>query len=477
MAELHTGFIVVRLATEPFVPLLTESTDLRELARKAGAFELLGVLDEYSECRAEPVVSSVEPGQILELERRAAERGFPVTTSLTSYWRLDASSLEEPERLLARLSQVEVVERGYRELSRSDPAVNPADDPFSGQQVYLDPSPVGIDARWAWSQPHGSGVSAGFVDLEQGWILTHEDFPPIFALPGVRQDVNPGHESHGTAVLGIVAGVDNTKGIIGIAPTPVRVSVASHFRASDGSDGHVTDAIASVLASGHLAEGDILLLEVLAGNLPIEVDQSVYSAIQLATGLGTVVVEAAGNGNEDLDAHPTLNLNNPVSFKDSGAILVGAGMSALDATGTGHDRWVLAFPPGPGSNFGSRVDCYAFGENVVTTGPARNSTSALGSGTGLTNQYRSDFGGTSAAAAIVAGAAVVLQGMHRGVKGIPLSPKQMRDALSTHGTPQGKGRPGDIGVMPDLRRAARALCLGEAESSAPSAPTGLRTHR
>ena len=41
-----------------------------------------------------------------------------------------------------------------------------------------------------------------------------------------------------------------------------------------------------------------------ANNLPIEVDEVVLVSIQLATGLGFVVVEAAGNGNLDLTTTP-----------------------------------------------------------------------------------------------------------------------------------------------------------------------------
>ena len=258
MAEPYCGFIIVRLAAERFAPLLGYSRDLRAVAQKVEAFDLLDVLNEYPECKAEPVVSSVEPSGILELERKAASRGFPVTHSLTSYSRLDAKSVRDPDTLLARLTGVDVVEHAYRELSRSDPTVDPSDNPFSNDQKYLEASPVGIDARWAWSRRHGSGASVGFVDLEQGWTLNHEDLPAIIPLPGVGQDVNPSHERHGTAVLGIVAGVDNDKGIIGIAPTPAWVSVASHFRASDGTEGLVTDTVTAVVYSGLMAEGDVL---------------------------------------------------------------------------------------------------------------------------------------------------------------------------------------------------------------------------
>ena len=202
-----------------------------------------------------------------------------------------------------------------------------------------------------------------------------------------------------------MAGADNDRGIVGIAPHAARVSVASHYRGSDKTEGLVTDAIAAILASGDVTDGDVLLLEVQDGNnLPIEMDDAVFIAIGNAIALGIIVVEAAGNGSLDLDTVVALNA------KDSGAIVVGASLAGLDATATGHDRWVIA-TPGPGSNFGARVDCYAYGEGVVTTGPAFNPACVLGSGTRATNQYRCDFGGTSAAAAIVAGAAVALQGL------------------------------------------------------------------
>ena len=476
MAEAHTGFIIVRLAAKRLGPLLTESDDLRVLARKANALELSRVLDEYADCATERVVTSVEPRRILELENTAAKRGFPVTRSLTSYWRLDARRIQELKKLLERLTQVDVVERAYQELTPTEPAVNPADDVFSVLQGYVNAAPKGIDARWAWTQPYGSGASVGFVDLEQGWTLAHEDFPPIVALPGVSQDVNPPRASHGTAVLGIVAGVDNTKGIIGIAPTPAWVSVASHFRASDGTEGHVADAISSVLSSGGMAEGDVLLLEVTTNNLPIEVDDNVFAAIELATGLGMIVIEAAGNGNVDLDTVPELNRLNPSTFSDSRAVIVGACMSALDPTGTGHERWKHPVAPA-GSNFGSRVDCYAYGENVVTTGPGFTPAATL-SGTVAGDQYRNDFGGTSAAAAIVAGAAVVLQGMNKGMKGVPLDPLQMRDALSQQGTPQAPGQLELIGVMPDLKKAAHTLNIAvDVGTSVPAPPTNLRVAR
>lgn len=479
MADLHSGYITIRLS-ERFLPLLEQGKDLRVLARDAGALELAAVLDQYSNCAIEPLVSSVAPGRLRELEKAARERGRANLPSLASYWRIDARKIEDVLTLLERLTKAAGVERAYRELRYLDPAVNPANDPFSNLQHHLDAAPIGIDARWAWTQRNGAGESVAFVDLEQGWYLRHEDFPSIFALPGVRQDSNPGHERHGTAVVGIVAGADNDKGIVGVAPHAAQVSVASHFRASDATEGLVAETITSVLDSGHITEGDVLLLEVLVGdNLPAELDEPIFIAIANAIALGVIVVEAAGNGDVDLDTHPELDTKSRDTFKDSGAIIVGAGMSALDATGAGHERWLLTPPPPPpisrpASNYGSRVDCYAYGENVVTTGPTPNPACALGAGTTPTTQYRCDFGGTSAAAPIVAGAAVVLQGMHRATKGGSLSPDQMRQVFRTVGTPQGLVTPGHIGLMPDLKAAALALSLA---IPPPSAPKNVRIVR
>ena len=468
MAGEPTGFIIVELPAR--LDAFFETDDLRELARAAGASDLAQVLEDHPEYPAERVVTSVPVKRIKELERRAEERGFKRARSLTWYWRIDARKPDRRQEMLERLTRIDSVARAYLEMAGSDPLVDSSDDVFAIQQRHLDAAPVGIDARWAWTRPHGSGASVGFVDLEQGWNLSHEDLPAIVRLAGVPQDVtlDPQSVRHGTGVLGIAVGVDNKVGIIGAAPTPAWASIASHFRAADGTSGHVADALTALLASGALSSGDVILIEWQDDkNQPAEAVPVVWDAIELATAVGMIVIEPAGNGKLDLDGIAQFNRHGS-GFQDSRAVIVGGSQSALDATLVGHDRWVT---PGPGSNYGSRVDCYAYAENVVTAGPTPNPPALLG-GTGPNDSYRSDFGGTSAAAAIVAGAAVVLQGMHKGVTGAPLDPVNMRKALSTFGTPQGPGTAAQpIGVMPDLRKIAGALDLVR---SVPSAPTNLR---
>jgi serine protease len=154
--------------------------------------------------------------------------------SLTSYWRLDTrqvgAKLQEIEAALRRIPEIELV---YREKTPSDP-VNPGNDTYSGSESFLDAAPTGVDARWVWTQPNGDGTGMRFIDLEQGWLLGHADLPSPTLIFNDNHDGTRGYVgNHGAAVLGEVAGVDNTRGIIGVAPNVASVRTVSWWKASD----------------------------------------------------------------------------------------------------------------------------------------------------------------------------------------------------------------------------------------------------
>lgn len=443
----YSGFIVIRLVQE-VSPASELVESLRSFASECHLRGIEKLLDLYGIKDTRPVIRALLPREILELEKQAAQTELPPLHSLTAYWKLDIRHLpEKSEEIVKRFSALDEVDIAYRELEATDPAVNAADDPYNARQGYLDAAPVGIDARWAWTQQNGEGAGVGFVDLERGWLLNHEDYtsksPTL--LYGDNQDGVDGFVGdHGTAVLGEVIADDNTVGVVGIAPSVSFVGVTSHRDATSNSLGHVADAIVGALTT--LLAGDVLLLEVQKGLLPTETDVADFDAIRLAVALGIIVVEAAGNGSSDLDNYTDGGSNfvlnrASVDFKDSGAILVGASLSSLP-----HDRAVF---PIWGSNFGSRVDCYAWGENVTTAGYG-----GLDNGGGDNNRtYTSTFSGTSSASPIVSGAALIVQGMYEANTNSRLSPLQMRALLSdpATGTAQGGDVAGNIGVMPDLR--------------------------
>jgi subtilisin family serine protease len=273
--------------------------------------------------------------------------------------------------------------------------------------------------------------------MEQGWTLNHEDL--VAAGITVISGVNTAYTGHGTAVLGEILAVDNTIGDMGIAPN-VTARVVSQWR----SGGTYNTAEAILSAASAMSSGDVLLLEAqtsyptASGYVPVEVEQAVFDAIQYATSQGIIVVEAGANGSVDLDAFQDvsgkfiLNRSN-ADFRDSGAIIVGAASSAAP-----HTR--LSF-----SNYGSRIDCYAWGENIDSTGDGWTGTA--------TNLYTTSFGGTSGATPIVTGSALIVQSS-KVAQGQPrLTPSEMRALLSdsTWNTASANPAADRIGVMPNLQ--------------------------
>ncbi|HEV7671975.1 MAG TPA: S8 family serine peptidase [Thermoanaerobaculia bacterium] len=343
------------------------------------------------------------------------------------------------------------------------------------QQGYLDPAPLGINARYAWtSSASGNGDNGGnsnsnrkneerresseasqgktwtgvrgqdvqLADIEQGWQLKHIEI-------GGRKIswLNENREflGHGTAVLGIIAAENDGVQITGIAHGLETVLAVSQWN----KDLYYSTACAIHEAAGRLLEGDILLIEAqtveLGGSvlLPVEIEEPVFHAIDAAVKKGIVVIEAAGNGGFDLDNWYDINGQQPLrrrapGFLDSGAIMVGASLPPHHA---------LA----PFSNRGSRIDCFAWGRRVYTAGDGFRGRS--------NSDYTADFTGTSAAAAIVAGAAALVQSLAKSQRRAPFNSKTMRSLLAnpTYGTLSADPPNDQIGVMPDLKRIFTAL--------------------
>ena len=422
-----------------------------------------------------------EPPTVRQLEERAAGSDLPPLHSLASYWRIDASDLprqtepEEGERwhngwkpshgravrgLVRQLNELPEVDLAYRELAADDPA-NGTGDTFAGIQEYLHRAPTGIDACWVWQQAKGIEESRiAFADLEQGWI-EHLDVtaPSGLVFGDNRHNKGEYRGHHGTAVLGEVLGRHDAAGvgIQGIARDARWVLLSSHWSDAEQTSGNVANAIRHLIP--RMEPGDVLLLEVQKSYMPTEVDPLDLDAIRLAVASGIIVIEAAGNGNANLDHYVddegrrSLRRRHP-DFRESGALMVAAARSELP-----HNR--LSGRVGVGSNYGSRIDCFAQGDRVVTSGygdlNAYLEPPDVDENEAAPRAYSAYFGGTSGAAPIIAGAALLVQGMHEARTGTRLSPREMRTLLSDPrlGTRQGAGVRGRIGIMPDLRRVLR----------------------
>ena len=398
----------------------------RALFERYGAGPLADLADEISFVR---LFTAINPDQLRRLVADAAERDSSYEPpNLLRWFTVDAPRGVASEELARLLAAWEIVAQADPDAPAIDPVV-PGDDPRSPNQGYLDPAPIGIDAEFAWGRPGGDGAGQSVVDLEQGWTLDHEDLTDHGATL-LFGSITNSSRPHGTSVLGEICSVDNTVGCVGIVPAVASVDVTSH----SGSLSNVPNAIVAALVT--MSFGDVLLLEVQTTTpvfgAPIELLDVSFEAIRLATALGIVVVEAAGNGTNDLD-----NITNAAGagFRDSGAIIVGAATSTAPHS------------PMSFTSAGNRVDCYAWGENVDTT-------SSTGSSPYSTTAYRSTFNGTSSASPIIAGAALAVQGIVEAAGGGRLSPLQMRNVLGDTTTGTASNDPANdlIGVMPNLKK-------------------------
>ncbi|WP_405596209.1 S8 family serine peptidase [Streptomyces sp. NBC_01410] len=350
----------------------------------------------------------------------------------------------------------------------------PATPDYTGRQGYLRPAPEGVDAYWSWQRPGGSGQGVTVVDVEGAWQLGHEDLADRLAgivVGNPVQDV--AWRNHGTAVLGVIGGDRDEKGITGIAPEAV--TAAASFQGT-GS------AAAIHAAAERLSPGDILLIELhrpgprfdfeerddQRGYIALEWWPDDCAAIRWASEKGVLVVEAAGNGAESLD--DALYERRPDEFPEwwrnpfnpsnqsSGAILVGAGAPPPGTHGRDHgpDRSRLAF-----SNYGARIDAQGWGREVTTTGGFWDRAGDLQGGAEEIAWYTDTFSGTSSASPVVVGALACLQGILRAAQLAAMKPEQAREVLRRTGSPQqdAPGRPASqrIGNRPDIKSAVTHL--------------------
>ncbi len=402
------------------------------------------------------------PEPDLENERQEGQRkSGEELADLALYHSIEIDETTDPEALIDALNNLAFVEIAYPApisqpaangsgSSTTPPAPPPAAQPTDippvtpslvDYQGYLGDPPLGIGAQWAWANKgysRGQGVTV--VDVEGGWNVDHEDLELTAAniVGGTNRTDDPKWHQHGTAVLGVIAGYNNSYGVTGIA-SEVGKKLVSAF------DGAVFNAANAInIAASHSGFGDILLIELQNGGptcnpayVPAEHSPAEFDAIKTATANGKIAVEAAGNGGVNLDDATCYGNLFDRSARDSGAILVGAGASPN-----------IYLAPANFSNYGSRVDVQGWGQFVTTTGCSLDFPCYFDGGGDVNQFYTGSFGGTSSASAVVTGASAVIQSHFRNAKGSTLNSNAMRQLLVNTGTPQQQGN--HIGPMPNL---------------------------
>lgn len=350
------------------------------------------------------------------------------------------------------------------------PVTPPTPGNYVSNQTYLS-NDYGINANQVYSVYNNRGAGIKVVDIEGAFNPNHADLPSISVVSGTFMS-SPNDHNHGTAVLGEMVSKNNGWGTTGIAS-----SGTAMFAGNMDQYGYFNIANAISRAANATQAGDVILIEQHLtgpysngngqhGYVPVEYYKSLYDVVKIAVGNNRIVVEAAGNGYQNLDA--TLNYRGDVNHypfttaNNSGAIMVGAGYAANTSSVNARSRMDY-------SNYGSRLDVQAFGEKVWTTGVG-NAYSAEG----VNYWYTSNFSGTSSASPIVAGACMLIQSVHKNLNnGAILSPLQIRSLLVSTGKAQQSGpnpTSQKIGPLPNAYAAIQTF----AQNPTCAAPTSAQ---
>ncbi|MFN8238784.1 MAG: hypothetical protein U0T77_11495 [Chitinophagales bacterium] len=385
----------------------------------------------YKDIALQPVFTGLTIIQLKNIVQAAVANDPTYTpVNLLQYYFISATT-NAPKQFMTHLSKSGLFELVAPEVDISLPSdFTPEDEPNYDRLGYLRAAPEGINAMAAWNTDGGKGDGIRFIDIEQGWYLNHDDLEMDDHI--ILDGENRVEMEHGTSVLSIICAKDNIKGGIGIAPNCTVNTISIIKSIPEAPINNLPNAIA--VAALTLKKGDVLLIEIENGTSPIETHPVVFNCIRTLTAIGIIIIEPAANGGRNLDTYPGLDLNRTSpGFKDSYAIMVGGAQSTSRARIGGN------------SNFGTRIDCFAWYDNVYAA-------------VSLPNNYAA-FGGTSAAAAIIAGATIALQGIIFRKFGIKFDALQMRRLLSEPAmcTPSNNPLTDCIAGMPDLGKIITGL--------------------
>lgn len=364
-------------------------------------------------------------------QRRVRRRTPQRIPDATTFYTLHISEYTAATNLLSQLRDMPEIEIAYAEPLPQPP---PSTPDLTEHQHYLgsrdQSTRIGYDVTYAWKYPGTDGAHVRVIDIEYAWTLDHQDLrlPPSTLVWG-QMYTGWGYD-HGTASLGCIMARATGFGMKGIAyNTDVRVISPVQqgiYRLADAIDHAVL----------HTQPGDVILLEQQASDgdrfVPVEFHPAVYTAIATAAADNRLVIVPAANGSANLDDTNRYGQIFQRSYRDSGAIYVGAG--------TARHAERASF-----SGYGSRVDIQGWGDWTVAT-------AGYGGlfGTHATNEYTATFSGTSSASALTAGVVASLQSYAIETFGTHLPPHLIRSNLVVYGIPQHFGRSGHIGPLPNL---------------------------
>lgn len=367
---------------------------------------------------------------------------------------------------------------------------------------------------------NGNGVNIAVVDTAA--FIGHEEFilsgpasdaaqpwaGPLLTTPQVIIEEGPTqilandvtlNVSHGTNVLGVIAAADNGFGITGMAH-----GAQTYFYPSVSVEEGYRGQTAVLKALEELDGGDIICLPwgLAAGApsvqqfQPLTADAAFAQILALATGLGIMPVLSAGNSGGEIEGTgiaPDVTIVGACTPGNlvEGTLAGGARLAEIDALiGCEANLNSVVVEPARvlSSNFTAEdpqtadqiVHVMGWGRDVMTTGSSvfpnisvapdaevrlwigtNGAPPSNGPGNLQVNrlrEYTQNFGGTSAAAAMIAAVAANIQGAAKQFYGLPLAPAQVRNLMRFgNNFDQCPVPAGQIGSYPNLAALGPAI--------------------
>jgi subtilisin family serine protease len=279
-----------------------------------------------------------------------------------------------------------------------------------------------LKVQEAWKLARGRGVT--IADCDAGYYTTEPDIAGNLLMAFAKdlsdrenpKKVNDGgFVTHGTSVAAIMVGIQEGRGINGIAPEAKLVPLQNYNYDPRLDDMDKEEATAAcILEALKIPDVQIIVLENQTHGSS-ETFAGTRSAVRLALRAGVTIVSAGGNSSNELTAE---------AADDTGSIIVGA----VNRTGTTEDF----------SNFGKRVSIAAYGSDLLTLfGP----NGRLGS-----------FGGTSGATPQVAATVALMLEVNP-----DLTPAQVKEILiATRSTSERNKKVGGLLNLVGAVRRAKA---------------------
>lgn len=407
-------------------------TPLYEVAplRGYGCYQLLSEVADTQDLSQEPNIDSVFP---VVVDNEGNERYF-IPGEITVQFK-DTVSKEDQEKIISNHNCIVITEQytpGYytiglpsgkdifeaieefnaldetlfaepSNVGYNDAQYIPDDHDFSRQWYLHNTGQTGgtpdsdVDAPQAWNIERGD-LEIVIAILDTGVDLDHQDLQSNilprpagedwdFADPDLIPEAGPeAWEDHGTHCAGIAAGVDNTTGVVGLAPScsilPIRIDLHGGYYQNRA------DAINFVASLVNRYKHIVINCSWRTnGNIA-----AIRSAIINANNNNILVCFAAGNADRNTDVYPQYP---------------GVMPEVLSVAAVDHRDIRASF-----SNYGSTIDVAAPGVDIYSTVP---------------NDSYDEKGGTSMACPLVAGLAGLIWS-----KNPTLTNQQVRDLIQNN---------------------------------------------